>query len=373
MSNIESIMKRILTNCMLVFSVLCNNARAEGCNIEHSIQAGDTVFSLSRKYNIKIDEIYKCNPSLQNKPDVKLGQKIKVSKFSEDKKEEKPVEKVQNEEKKPEVKSETQKLQAVKAPAVVSPAVKEDAQKQPDKTKTTQTNPDYYVVSSGDTLYGIAKKHDIKVEDLKRANDLNDATIWIGQKIKIKKEFPESGKVVEKPVEPPKQIQPPEEQKSQQPLIQDKNKQQNTLQQDEYEVETIQPQNSKNDFFQSLVRPVKGKIGKKNVNGIYFYSNSTDNVHVVQSGTVLFSSILAKNKNFNNNYVVVVVHNFDGKKYLSSYGNLKKVYVQKGDKLVKNQVIGIVDGASEYKGQGKLFFTMMDKDGIVKSAKLPFE
>jgi LysM repeat protein len=44
-----------------------------------------------------------------------------------------------------------------------------------------------YVVKKGDTLYGIAKKHNVKVDDIKKWNNLRIDRINIGQKLKIKK------------------------------------------------------------------------------------------------------------------------------------------------------------------------------------------
>jgi LysM repeat protein len=367
---------KIIFKLFIAIFILHNvNVYAEACSTEHTIQPGDTVFSLSKKHNIKIDEIYKCNPSLNGEPNLKLGQKIKISTFTQATPTKVEDKKTVINEKVPEKKeTEPQKTEILDNKDTKPVSVSE---KKPS-SEIKNIDPNYHVVSDGETLYGIARKYDIKVDDLQQANDLKDTTIKIGQKIKIKKDFSKSGKIIQKdekeskPEKPVKQTQPKTEtpalyKDEEAPVVKQK------TQPEEYEVESIQPQNAKNDFFSSLVRPVKGRVGKKNVNGVYFYSDSTDNVHSVQAGTVLFSSVLAKNKNFNNNYVVVVVHNFDCKKYLSSYGNLKKIYVQKGDKLVKNQVIGIVDGASEYKGQSKLFFTMMDKDGIVKSSKFPFE
>lgn len=44
----------------------------------------------------------------------------------------------------------------------------------------------YYTIQQGDTLYSLSKKFNQTVEDLKKMNNLEDNTISIGQKIKIK-------------------------------------------------------------------------------------------------------------------------------------------------------------------------------------------
>lgn len=46
-------------------------------------------------------------------------------------------------------------------------------------------NADYYIVKSGDTLYSIAKKYNVSVNDLKSFNNLNSNIINIGQKLII--------------------------------------------------------------------------------------------------------------------------------------------------------------------------------------------
>ena len=45
---------------------------------------------------------------------------------------------------------------------------------------------DYYTIQQGDTLYSLSKKFNLKVDDLKKLNNMSDNTISIGQQIKIK-------------------------------------------------------------------------------------------------------------------------------------------------------------------------------------------
>lgn len=42
-----------------------------------------------------------------------------------------------------------------------------------------------YIVSKGDTLYGISKQFDVPVETLKRVNNLTSNTITVGQTLQI--------------------------------------------------------------------------------------------------------------------------------------------------------------------------------------------
>ncbi len=45
---------------------------------------------------------------------------------------------------------------------------------------------EFYTVQAGDTLFGLSKRFNISIEDLKRLNNLSDNTIKIGQKLKLK-------------------------------------------------------------------------------------------------------------------------------------------------------------------------------------------
>ncbi len=45
---------------------------------------------------------------------------------------------------------------------------------------------DYYTIQQGDTLYSLSKKFNLKVDDLKKLNNMSDNAISIGQQIKIK-------------------------------------------------------------------------------------------------------------------------------------------------------------------------------------------
>ena len=56
----------------------------------------------------------------------------------------------------------------------------------PYKAKTTNNN-DYYIVQKGDTLYGIANKFGTTVDTIKRNNNLTSNTLQIGQKLIINK------------------------------------------------------------------------------------------------------------------------------------------------------------------------------------------
>ncbi len=102
-------------------------------DIIHVIRKGDTLYALSRKYNVTVDSILKKN-HLSNASKIKIGQKILIP--------------------------------------------RKDAPKK-YKTKT-------YKIKKGDSLFALAKKFGVNFSTLMKLNGLNDkSVIKIGQVIKI--------------------------------------------------------------------------------------------------------------------------------------------------------------------------------------------
>lgn len=91
----------------------------------YTVQRGDTLYSIARKYNLTVDEIKALNNLTSN--EIYIGQNLQIS----------PV----------------------------------------------QGNT--YVVQRGDTLYSIARKYDVSVNDLKEVNNLNTNILYIGQELLI--------------------------------------------------------------------------------------------------------------------------------------------------------------------------------------------
>lgn len=50
----------------------------------------------------------------------------------------------------------------------------------------TENTEGYHIVQKGDTLYSLSKKYNLTVDELKRINSMNDSSLSIDQKIKIK-------------------------------------------------------------------------------------------------------------------------------------------------------------------------------------------
>ena len=93
----------------------------------YTVKSGDTLWSIAKNNGLTVDELKKLNNLTSNK--LSIGQKLKLS----------------------------------------SDTISEDT----------------YIVKSGDTLYAIAKKNGISVDELKKYNNLNSNSLSIGQVLKI--------------------------------------------------------------------------------------------------------------------------------------------------------------------------------------------
>ena len=100
---------------------------------EYIVQKGDTLYSISRRFNILVDELKRINNLTSNT--LLVGQVLKL--------------------------------------------------------KETPFEEDTYIVQKGDSLFAISQKYNTTVDELKKLNNLNSNTLSIGQILKIPKEIVE--------------------------------------------------------------------------------------------------------------------------------------------------------------------------------------
>ena len=103
------------------------------------VQKGDTLYSLSKKYNIPVDTIIKDNSLSSSK--LSIGQNLKIR--------------------------------------------KEDILECYGNEYSLPSNDITYIVKKGDSLYQIAKKYNTSVDNIKKKNNLISNTLSIGQKLFI--------------------------------------------------------------------------------------------------------------------------------------------------------------------------------------------
>ncbi|MBP7563122.1 MAG: LysM peptidoglycan-binding domain-containing protein [Candidatus Cloacimonetes bacterium] len=123
---------------LLIFSLLTYEALFAATN-QHKVKSGDTLYRISKKYNIPVDELKKINHL--NTDALKLGQIILLE------------EKKTNEK----------------------------------KSKKQSVSNQTYKVKSGDNLSSIAKKHGLTVDELKRMNQMSSNKLSVGQELTVSK------------------------------------------------------------------------------------------------------------------------------------------------------------------------------------------
>jgi murein DD-endopeptidase MepM/ murein hydrolase activator NlpD len=160
-------------------------SRAGGAEI--TTADGDTVYSLSRRFGVPVQEIMAAN-GLHTASDLRYGQKIVIPTYRRDDghgvADARPTrEPARNDAKgdrvavlpqHPRIK-EDRKPEAIAAPA--APAARTEA--------SASVRSGRYTVQSGDSLYAISRKTGASVAGIKQANGMTSATVRIGQVLTI--------------------------------------------------------------------------------------------------------------------------------------------------------------------------------------------
>ncbi|TYR80149.1 LysM peptidoglycan-binding domain-containing protein [Priestia megaterium] len=125
------------------------------------VQPGDTLWSLSRQHNTTVEALRSTNKLSSN--DIRIGQKLTVPSNS---------------------------------------TTEKTVSQKPASSTTSST----YKVQAGDTLWKIATRFNMNIEDLKRLNSLSTNTIYINQQLKVKgsthSSVPDSSSVTPPPKKP---------------------------------------------------------------------------------------------------------------------------------------------------------------------------
>ncbi|MDZ4668676.1 MAG: LysM peptidoglycan-binding domain-containing protein [bacterium] len=108
----------------------------ENLSFFHTVQAGETLFGIGRKYSVRVDAIQYIN--LLRGDSIAVGQRLIIN------------------------------------PAITSA-----------DTKEPQSTPGVHLVRQGETLYSIAKQYGLKQADIMATNNLPNNQVYIGQKLVI--------------------------------------------------------------------------------------------------------------------------------------------------------------------------------------------
>lgn len=178
-------------------------AQNQGQNKTHTVEAGETLYSIARQYNVLVDELTEWNNLSGN--DLSIGQVLIVGK-TEQGSEDGVTHEVRASETLfsiskqygvsiTEIKRwnslESNNLDIGQQLTIYPPdnrsSIVDRNSRQSLVVNTPVTNNTYYTVKSGDTLFRIAGQHNMTVDELKALNDLTSNTIRVGQQLTVKK------------------------------------------------------------------------------------------------------------------------------------------------------------------------------------------
>ena len=278
-------------------------------DITYKVEKGDTLYSISRKYQITVAELRTAN-NLSENDVIKVGQKLII----------------------PDADIGTAAaLSSTKAAGNANPA-----------GKVVE-----YVVKKGDTLYGIARKNGMAVADLMALNNLDSsAVIKVGQKLKVTEGAVQTGsKTSEKPVEPAK----PGETviKVNEPAPDTRT----------YGTTVNADSNTKWPVSSPKITQVKGKIS-----GVQLSAKTNEPVVCIHEGTVMYVGVY---RGFGQ---VVFVQTKTGLIY--AYTGLGSVKVRKGEYAVSGAELGTA-GLDSISQKYQITFMVFQNGQPIDPAKAP--
>ena len=278
-------------------------------DITYKVEKGDTLYSISRKYQITVAELRTAN-NLSENDVIKAGQKLII----------------------PDADIGTAAaLSSTKAAGNASPS-----------GKIVE-----YVVKKGDTLYGIARKNSMAVADLMALNNLDSsAVIKVGQTLKVAQGTSNTNsKTTNKPVEPAKpgetviKVNEPAPDTS------------------TYGTTVNADSNTKWPVSSPKITQVKGKIS-----GVQLSAKTNEPVVCIHEGTVMYVGVY---RGFGQ---VVFVQSKTGLIY--AYTGLGSVKVRKGEYAISGAELGTA-GLDSLSQKYQITFMVFQNGQPVDPAKAP--
>lgn len=299
----------------ILFFAFCEILFAE---TTYKVEKGDTLYSISRKYQLTVAELRAAN-NLSENDVLKAGQKLIIP------------------------------------DADIGTAVALSSQKKtesPNKEKTTE-----YIVQKGETLYGIARKNNMTVADLISINDLDSSqVIKAGQKLKVYDNYLKA--------ESQNQSVLKNDGKSDEKILKENSNNQINNQILEKITDTRNYGNTITTD-SSVKWPVKNpKITqvKGKVSGVQLSAKENEDVICIHEGTVMY---VGAYRGFGQ---VVFVQTKTGLIY--AYTGLGAVKVKKGDYALSGSVLGTVS-VDAISGKPQMTFMVFQNGQPIDPAKAP--
>ena len=146
----------------------------DATSFRHQVRAGETLFSLSRRYGVTVNDIRSWNNLSSNL--LEVGQMLTIFSDGRDISDEDITEAI------------SEPPQATVATTTVTRADSVDIQSQAQNAITVQESGSaYHVVKSGDTLIQIATSNGITLEELRSLNRLQSDRLTVGQVLLVRK------------------------------------------------------------------------------------------------------------------------------------------------------------------------------------------
>ncbi len=306
-----------LKKTLLICAVLFATAISLFADTTYKVEKGDTLYSISRKYQITVAELRAAN-NLSENDVIKVGQKLKI-----------PTADISNA-----AALATDNKATTSSSATLS------------STKATKE----YTVVKGDTMYSISKKNGMTLAEFMALNGLDsNSVIKVGQKLKIytsgatASTGTTSKSGVSEPVEGPKttntgtSTSAPDTRTYGTTVNADKN--------------TVWPVKN------PTVTQVKGKVG-----GVQLTAQVNEPVVCIREGTVMYVGVY---RGFGQ---VIFVQSKTGVIY--TYTGLGSVSVKKGEYVVYNQQLGTA-GIDAISGKPGITFMVFQNGQPIDPAKAP--
>ena len=291
---------------LLALSSLC------AADTYYSVEKGDTLYSISKKYQLTVAELRTANNMSENDV-LKIGQKLTIPEAD---------------------------IGTAAALSTNTASKNKTASSSAVKTST-------YTVEKGDTLYGIARKNGISLADLLNINGFDSNTVLkIGQKIKIYQKNEEIKKVSEKKTDSPV--------KSNTSTVTVPAKTPDTR---SYGATLTSDSSTKWPVKNPKVTQVKGKVS-----GVQLSAKQNESVLCIHEGTVMYVGIY---RGFGQ---VVFIQSKTGLIY--AYTGLGSVDVKKGDYIVSGKTIGTA-GIDSISGNSQITFMVFQNGQPIDPAKAP--